>query len=132
MNAETVYLGMKLTSPLVVGSGPFDSPERARQCQDAGAGLLVMHSLFEEQFAVERAAQYWSMEHGAGPDEYEALEIDPTEEKAFGLGPEEYFARIAAVKKVLSIPVMGSINGTSPGNWVLYAQEMDPARMPLN
>ncbi len=121
---ETLYLGLKLNSPLVVGSGPFDTPERAQECQEAGAGMLVMHSLFEEQFAAERAAQYWSMEHGTGPDVYEALEIDPAEEAAFGLGPEEYYARVALLKQALTMPVMGSINGTTPGNWVLYAQEM--------
>jgi dihydroorotate dehydrogenase (fumarate) len=128
MELPTTYLGLRLNSPLVVGSGPFDMLDTAKACAAAGAGMLVMHSLFEEQFAAERAAQYWSMEHGAGPDEYEAMvEIDPSEAKAFGLSPQEYFERVAQLKKELPIPVMGSINGTTPGNWVLYAQSMEEA-----
>jgi len=119
---------MKLSSPLVVGSGPFDTPETAKECQAAGAGMLVMHSLFEEQFAAERAAEYWSMEHGAGPDEYETMvQIDPAEDQAFGLTPNEYYELLALLKKILTIPVVGSINGTTPGNWVLYAQGMEEA-----
>jgi dihydroorotate dehydrogenase (fumarate) len=128
MELNTNYLGLRLSSPLVVGSGPFDTPETAKACATAGAGMLVMHSLFEEQFAAERAAQYWSMEHGAGPDEYEAMvEIDPAEAEAFGLSPQAYFERVTQLKKELQIPVMGSINGTTPGNWVLYAQAMEEA-----
>jgi len=119
---------MKLGSPLVVGSGPFDTLETAKECQAAGAGMLVMHSLFEEQFAAERAAEYWSMEHGAGPDEYEAMvQIDPAEAEKFGLAPEAYYERLALLKKTLTMPIAGSINGTTPGNWVLYAQGMEEA-----
>lgn len=127
MDVTVRFLGLNLSSPLVVGSGPFDTPETAQDCAAAGASMLVMHSLFEEQFAAERAAQYWSMEHGAGPDEYEAMQVDPADKMAFGLAPEEYFERLASLKKTLTIPVAGSINGTSPGNWVIYAQQMEEA-----
>ncbi|HVT82451.1 MAG TPA: dihydroorotate dehydrogenase-like protein [Phycisphaerae bacterium] len=128
MNLSCSYLGLNLHSPLIVGSGPFDTPKSARDCQTAGAAMLVMHSLFEEQFAAERAARYWSMEHASGPEEYEMMmEVDPADLSFFGLTPEEYFERLASLKKTLSIPVAGSINGTSPGNWVLYAQEMEKA-----
>jgi dihydroorotate dehydrogenase (fumarate) len=68
------------------------------------------------------------MEHGAGPDEYEEMvQIDPAEEEAFGLAPDAYFERLAVLKKTLTIPIVGSINGTTPGNWVLYAQQMEEA-----
>jgi dihydroorotate dehydrogenase (fumarate) len=127
MDIEVLFLGLNLKSPLVVGSGPFDTPETAKECAAAGAAMLVMHSLFEEQYAAERAAQYWSMEHGAGPDEYEAMQIDPANEQAFGLAPDDYYERLASLKKALTIPVVGSINGTSPGNWVIYAQQMEEA-----
>jgi dihydroorotate dehydrogenase (fumarate) len=90
--------------------------------------MLVMHSLFEEQFAAERAAQYWSMEHGAGPEDFESMvQIDPTDADAFGLAPTAYYERVASLKKMLSIPIVGSINGTTPGNWVLFAQGMEEA-----
>jgi dihydroorotate dehydrogenase len=50
MNLATQYLGLDLCSPFVVGASPFcDSVYLARKLQDAGAGALVMRSLFEEQ-----------------------------------------------------------------------------------
>jgi len=112
MDLATRYLGLNLSSPAVVGSGPFDNKKSALECQAAGAGMLVMHSLFEEQFAAERAAHYWSMEHGSGPEELDSMmEVDPEEGNSFGLTPEEYFAQLAGLKEAVCMPVAGSING---------------------
>src|SRR5438552_9271589 len=50
MNLATSYLGLELENPFVVGASPFcDDLDIARRLQDAGAGALVMRSLFEEQ-----------------------------------------------------------------------------------
>ena len=51
MPLATRYLGLYLRSPFIVGSSPLcDDPGMARQLQDAGAGAVVMRSLFMEQF----------------------------------------------------------------------------------
>ena len=54
MNLATNYLGLSLKNPLVVGASPFcENTSVARQLQDAGAGAIVMRSLFEEQIDAE-------------------------------------------------------------------------------
>jgi dihydroorotate dehydrogenase (fumarate) len=87
--------------------------------------MLVMHSLFEEQFTAEQVANHWSMEHGSGPDPLAAVAIDDAE--TFVLRPDEYYERLTALKSALRIPVAGSINGISAGNWVMYAREIEEA-----
>jgi dihydroorotate dehydrogenase (fumarate) len=126
MDIGVQYLGLTLKSPIIVGSGPLDQTvELASACEEAGAGMLVMHSLFEEQFIAEQSANYWSMEHGSGPDPLELSEVEDAD--AYVLRPEEYYQRVAELKQQLRIPIVGSINGIHPGNWVMYAQEMEEA-----
>ncbi len=66
MNLATPYLGLTLETPLVVGASPFcDHTGTARQLQDAGAGAIVMRSLFEEQILAEQRALVHHLEAGA-------------------------------------------------------------------
>ena len=47
--SETTYAGLTLRNPLIVGSsGLTDSAGRNRTFADAGAGAIVLKSLFEE------------------------------------------------------------------------------------
>ncbi len=131
MDLATNYLGLRLKSPLVVGaSGLAVKVETVRQLEAAGAGMVVMHSLFEEQFAVEQANRHWSMEHGSGP---EAITTDGSaagglpDWDEFRMSPDEYYELIATLKKNVRIPVVGSINGVTVGNWVVFAQRMEQA-----
>ena len=58
MDVSTSYLGLKLRTPLVVGASPLaDDTYMARQIQDAGAGAIVMRSLFEEQIYLDELAR---------------------------------------------------------------------------
>ena len=126
MDMSTTFLGLTLPSPIILGSGPLDQTlDLARACEQAGAGMLIMHSLFEEQFTAEQVADHWSMEHGSGPDPLAALAIDDAD--TFILRPQEYYERLTELKSALRIPVAGSINGITAGNWVMYAREMEEA-----
>jgi dihydroorotate dehydrogenase (fumarate) len=126
MDLSTSFVGLTLKTPVVLGSGPLDQTlDLARRCESAGAGMLIMHSLFEEQFAAEQVANHWSMEHGSGPDPLATMAIDDAD--TFILRPEEYYERLAQLKAALQIPVAGSINGISAGNWVMYAREIEEA-----
>ncbi len=89
MNLATTYMGFELPHPLVPGAGPFvDSLDTVRRLEDAGAPLIVMHSLFEEQVAREEVNLTRSIE--TPKDSYaEALSYFP-EPKDFVLGPEDY------------------------------------------
>ena len=51
MDLSTTYLGMRLPHPLIVGAGPLgDELDVVKALEDAGAGLLVLRSLYEEEY----------------------------------------------------------------------------------
>ena len=55
MNLATHYLGLSLRTPFIVGASPLcDDADTARRLQDAGAGAVVLRSLFEEQLGAVR------------------------------------------------------------------------------
>ncbi len=51
----TTYMGLELRNPIVVGSCSLSlSIETAKEIEEAGAGALVIKSLFEEQVQLEQ------------------------------------------------------------------------------
>jgi dihydroorotate dehydrogenase (fumarate) len=126
MNLATSYMGFELPHPVVPGAGPFvDSLDTVRRLEDAGAPMIVMHSLFEEQIAREEADFTRSIE--APKDSYaEALSYFP-EPDEFVLGPEDYLEQIRKIKAAVAVPVIGSLNGTTEGGWLRYARLIEQA-----
>lgn len=123
---STEWLGFGLPHPFMTGASPLcDSVDRVRELEDAGAGLVVLRSLFEEQIDREAFAH----------DRATALHADSHAEAASYLaephgqvfGPDEYLAHIAAVKRAVAIPVVASLNGHSPGGWLDYARRIAAA-----
>jgi len=126
MNLTTNYLGLKLKSPFVIGASPLgDDLDTARRLEDSGASALVMHSLFEEQLTGESAAMN-AFAEGIAESSAEALSYFP-ESADYALGPEDYLNHIARLKSRLSIPVIASLNGRTPGGWVSHAKLMEEA-----
>ena len=65
MDLDTKYLGLNLSSPLVVGASPLsDDLDGVRRLEDAGASCIVLRSLFEEQITREKFGTVYSMEIG--------------------------------------------------------------------
>ncbi len=126
MDLSTTYLGMKLAHPLMPGASPLSTDlDQVRRLEDAGAAAIVMHSLFEEQIAMEQAAD---LAHVDAHDESfaEALSYFPRPE-GYRLGPDDYLALIARVKAAVRIPVIASLNGVTKGGWLSYAKQMQQA-----
>ena len=126
MDFTTHYLGLKLKSPLMPGASPMvDDLDIVRRLEDAGAGAIVMHSLFEEQVVGEQFASIYAMEMFA--DSYaEALSYFPKNDD-FALTPDQYLEQIRRIKNAVSIPVIGSLNGTTAGGWLRYASLIEEA-----
>jgi dihydroorotate dehydrogenase (fumarate) len=126
MNLSTTYLGFKLPHPLIPGASPLvDDLDTVRRLEDAGAPMVVMHSLFEEQITREEVALTRSIVTPA--ESYaEALTYFP-DPKDFTLGPEEYLEHVRRLKAVLSVPVVGSLNGTTEGGWLECARLIQQA-----
>jgi dihydroorotate dehydrogenase (fumarate) len=123
---STTYLGLRLKNPLVASASPLSRKvERARKLEEAGIGAIVMYSLFEEQIIHESL----ELDHylSRGTDTYpEALSYLP-DGGIYSVRPEKYLDQVAGLKKALSIPVIGSLNGVSKGGWTNYAKRIQEA-----
>jgi dihydroorotate dehydrogenase (fumarate) len=108
------------------GASPLaDDLDTVRRLEDAGAAAIVMRSLFEEQLVGEQLATFRSMEepaHSFG----EAMTYMPSPPD-FVLGPDEYLEQLSRIKAAVSVPVVASLNGNSPGGWLEYSQLMAQA-----
>lgn len=124
MSVETTYLGLNLKSPIVVGScGLCDSVDRLVEMERAGAGAVVLKSIFEEQiiFDIKSSANVFAPvdQYGASY-EYVASHVAPD-------FMSRYFDFVRKAKSRLSIPVIGSINCYSFENWLTYARSFEEA-----
>ncbi len=122
----TVYLGLELANPLVVAASPLGRDiERLIRLEEAGAAAVVLPSLFEEQIDHESYQAHAVMEHGA-ESFAEAVSYLP-EMTSYNTGPEKYLKLVRLARRELSIPVIASLNGASPGGWTRYAAQMADA-----
>ncbi|MBA7494129.1 Dihydroorotate dehydrogenase [subsurface metagenome] len=119
---STSYMGLKLRNPIVVAScGLTKSAEGILRCAEAGAGAVVMKSIFEEQFLgetalAEKAASYY-------PEALDYLRKGGLLEYA----PQNMCEIIEKTKKEVDIPVFASINCQSPALWPRFAQQFQEA-----
>jgi dihydroorotate dehydrogenase (fumarate) len=122
----TRYLGLTLKNPIVASASPLTKKlENAQKLDEAGAGAIVMYSLFEEQIIHESL----ELDHylNLGTDTFaEALTYLP-DTGLYAMGPGKYLDHLTAVKKTVSVPVIGSLNGVSKGGWTRYARYMQDA-----
>lgn len=126
MKLTTNYLGLELKSPFVIGASPLgDTLDSAKRLEDSGASAIVMHSLFEEQLTSEFSALS-TLTESVEDSNSEALSYFPNSAE-YALGPEDYLNHIARLKSHLSIPVIASLNGRTPGGWVGHAKFMEEA-----
>ena len=129
IDLTTTYLGLKLKSPLVASASPLtENLDNIKRMEEAGLAAIVMHSLFEEQITLESRELDCHLSQGA--ESYaESVTYFP-ELGNYNLGPEGYIQHLAAAKKSVSIPIIGSLNGVSTGtwtNWVDYARRIEDA-----
>jgi dihydroorotate dehydrogenase (fumarate) len=123
---STTYLGLNLKNPLVASASPLSKKiDRARKLEEAGISAIVMYSLFEEQIIREGLELDHYLSRGA--DSFpEALSYLP-DGGLYGVSPEKYLNQVAGLKKALTVPVIGSLNGVSRGGWTGYARRIEEA-----
>lgn len=116
MNLGTTYLGLTLRTPFVVGASPLcDDADSARRLQDAGAGAVVLRSLFAEQVPAPGLAEAASGMH-------------PFREYAeYQQAAAPYLRQVALLKQHLSIPVIASLNGHQRVAWTELAPQFEEA-----
>lgn len=122
--ASESYLGIELKNPFIAASGPATGNlEDARRLEEAGAGAIVMRSIFEEEIRQEIEALYddIGMNVPSAAQDYLRAEIPVR------LGPDRYVDLVRTMKSELSIPVIASINCTTASKWILFAKKLEKA-----
>lgn len=121
---STRYMGIELRSPVIAGAGILSrNVDNIKAVEDAGAGALVIHSLFQEQIELERQELDEALRIGA--DQFpEALTYFPQLEHA---GPREHVMWVEKTRRKVKMPLLGSLNANSLGNWTDYARQLESA-----
>ena len=123
---STTYPGLKLKNPLVASASPLSKKlENAKKLEDVGVSAIVMYSLFEEQIIHESL----ELDHylTRGTNSFAEAQTYLPDIGTYNMGPDKYLDHLSSLKKELSIPVIGSLNGVSRGGWVQYARLMQDA-----
>jgi len=98
MDLATRYLGLQLRHPFMPGASPLTADiNMVRRLEDADAAAIVLPSLFEEDIA-----------------RYERT-------------TDRYLEHLFRVKRRVAVPVIASINGTTPESWLRYARLIEQA-----
>jgi dihydroorotate dehydrogenase (fumarate) len=122
----TDYLGLALGSPLVMSASPLcEDLDAIRRAEDAGAGAVVLHSLFEEQLTVDGH----DLDPHLSQHEYNLAEASGyfPETTSYNLGPDGYLEHLRRAKAAVGIPVIASLNGVSSGGWIDFARRIQEA-----
>jgi len=123
----TTYLGLDLKNPLVASSTPMTgTTDGVRSLEEAGIAAVVLPSVFEEQIDHEAMEMQRLAEQGAGAFA-EALSGYFPEFDDYATRTESYLQHVTDAKEAISIPVIGSLNGTTNGGWVNYAKRIEDA-----
>jgi dihydroorotate dehydrogenase (fumarate) len=126
VDLSTRYLGLNLRNPIVASASPMTgSIESLKRLQDAGVGAVVLPSLFEEQIEHEEMATHNLMLYGAELSP-EAQGFFP-EMQHYDTGADTYLKLVGDARKALSVPVIASLNGHTPGGWTRIAKQLEDA-----
>jgi dihydroorotate dehydrogenase (fumarate) len=122
-NIKTTYLGLKLENPLLVASCSLSkSVDKIKKIADAGAGGVIVKSLFEEQMDSETR----EIEEYITPS-WHTEAYDYVRNMGMQLGPTGYVDLIEKAKSAVTIPIIASLNCISPKWWSEYAKKLENA-----
>ena len=126
VDLRTSYLGLELRSPLVASPSPLTGElDGLLRLEAAGIGAVVLPSLFEEQLThdqleLDRLLETTADHTGEAQSYFPDLED-------YNTGPWSYLDHIEQAKQALSVPVIASLNGITPGGWVRHAKRIRDA-----
>lgn len=120
---STSYLGLPLKNPLVASSSPLaEKIENLQRMEEKGAAAIVLPSLFEEQIELQNLG-FPGASSGFLPAELQHI----PNMHAYNQGANGYLAYLYKVKKVVKVPIIGSLNGYYSGGWVQYGRLIEAA-----
>jgi dihydroorotate dehydrogenase (fumarate) len=126
MNLTTRYMGLTLGCPLIASASPLNADiGNIRRLEDAGAGAVVLPSLFEEQIEAEADRQDHLVGMGSESSP-EASSYFPAASE-YRVGPDQYLDLVERASSAVAIPVIASLNGTTDEGWISYARLIEQA-----
>jgi dihydroorotate dehydrogenase (fumarate) len=126
VNTSTTYLGFQLPHPFIAGASPFGyQVDAIRRLEDAGCAAVVLHSLFEEQITEALDGRIHHMD--TDDPRYTDVLFDFPSGGEYAHGPDAYAEHVTRVKGAVGIPVIASLNGTSPEAWLRFATVIEQA-----
>jgi dihydroorotate dehydrogenase (fumarate) len=121
INLATKYMGLNLKNPIIISSSSLThSPDGVRRCADAGAGAVVLKSLFEEQINADVKA----LADSSVP-RFHTEEWDYIQRMGLDMNADEYLKIIEESKEKVDIPVIASLNCKSSDRWTEFAKYIE-------
>ena len=119
-------MGLQLKTPLVVSANPLSEKlENILRMEDAGAGAVVLFSLFEEQIRQE-SAHLENVLKVTSNSFSEASDFFPDMEE-YAVNTNQYLEVIRKAKERVDIPIIASLNGITSEGWTEYALDIERA-----
>jgi dihydroorotate dehydrogenase (fumarate) len=119
-------MGLQLKNPIVPSASPLSrNLDDIKGLEDAGASAIVMYSLFEEQISLETGDLSHLVSDGAMSLADASVYFPHRHE--YPRDPDAYVEHVHKAKEAVSIPIIGSMNGTSVGGWLDYAKKIEQA-----
>lgn len=120
MDLSTVYMSLKLRNPIIVGSsGLTGSVEKVKKCTEAGAGAVVLKSVFEEQIEADLGQMTENRWYPEAADYINNYGM----ENAVG----QYLQLLENSRNATDIPVIPSIHCFGTGKWIEFARKLEAA-----
>jgi dihydroorotate dehydrogenase (fumarate) len=125
-NLKTTYMGLHLKSPVVVSACPLSERlDNIVEMEDAGAGAVVLFSLFEEQITREFQEYEKALQHSVHASAEASSYFPPFED--YSIGPVRYLEIIRKAKERVDIPIIASLNGITAEGWIEYGRLIQEA-----
>ncbi|MBA4411402.1 MAG: dihydroorotate dehydrogenase-like protein [Bacteroidota bacterium] len=123
-NISTRFFGLDLKSPVIAASSSMTGhAEQVIKLAEAGAGAIVLKSIFEEEIyheLQEELSQRSSLH--SDPEYLDYFDYVIKEENI-----KKYLKLISEVKARTNVPIIASVNCVSSGDWVLFARKIEEA-----
>ena len=117
------YLGHTLRTPIVVSSsGLTNTMSGIQRAAEAGAGAIVLKSLFEEQIESTIETDGQELELSMHPEAEQYIS-----QMGMHLGPQRYLDLIGEAKAAVDIPIIASMNCVTSKWWGNYGKQIQAA-----
>jgi len=123
-NLTTRFFGLELKSPVIAASSSMTGNlEQIKKIADAGAGAVVLKSIFQEEIYQQLQEELSKCPEIHSDPEY----LDYFDYVIKDDNLNRYVQLIADVKEAIDIPVIASVNCVSSSDWTLFSKKLEEA-----